>query len=91
MFASSGRMWLFHYPLKKNGLSYRKITHLSIKTQEETQAAILDFLQGIHVLRKEEKIPPELILNFDETAIFYNIIPNYTYELEGTRHSVLKT
>ena len=40
-------------------------------------------------MRSKEDIPLELIINFDETAIFYDTLPSYTYELKGTPHPMI--
>jgi len=82
--------WLQRFT-KTNNLSYRKITHTSIKTKAELENDVLEFLSKIHKFRKEEEISPEFIINFDETSIFYDTIPNYTYDLKGAQHPFLKT
>ena len=40
---------------------------------------VLEFLSKTNKFRKEEEISPKFIINFDETSIFYDTIPNYTY------------
>jgi len=81
--------WLSRFTSKYN-LSYRRITHLTSKTPQDLENDVLDFLSEIHKLRKENEIPPENILNFDEMAIFYDQIPSYTYDKKGTSHPLLK-
>jgi len=82
--------WLHRFT-KKNKLSYRKITHLSPKTPAEVELDVLEFLSEVYEMRKNNDIPLELILNFDETAIFFDQLPSYTYEQKGTSHPMLKT
>ena len=49
------------------------------------------FLCELRELRKKENIPLELIINFDETAIFFDQLPSYTYDQIGTSHPTIKT
>jgi len=72
-------------------MSYRKITHLSPKTPAELKNDVIDFLCELRELRKKENIPLELIINFDETAIFFDQLPSYTYDQIGTSHPTIKT
>ena len=74
----------------KYNLSYRRITHLCLKTPSELENDVLDFLSELHKLRKALDIPPENILNFDEMALYYDQIPAYTYDKKGTGHPLLK-
>jgi len=64
-----------HRFTQRNNLSYRKLTHNSVKTAREVEEDILKFLQEVHELRREHNIPPELMLNFDETRIMFDQIP----------------
>jgi len=84
------KSWLHRFT-QKNNLSYRKITHLSPKTPAELKDDVLDFLSEFHEMRRKEEIPPELIINFDEMAVFFDLLPSYTYESKGVAHPILKT
>jgi len=84
------KSWLYRFTQKAH-LSYRKITHTSPKSQKEAEESVLDFLQEVREIRAKEDIPPELILNFDEMGVFYDMIPSYTYDLLGTKHPGIKT
>jgi len=81
--------WLSRFSSKFD-LTYRKITHLCRKTPDELEKDVLGFLSEIHKLRKDLDIPPEMIFNFDEVAVFYDQIPSYTYEKKGSAHPLLK-
>lgn len=81
--------WLSRFTTR-NHLSYRKITHLSIKSPSELETDIVTFLEDIHSLRREFNIPPELIINFDESAVYYDTLPIYSYFPVGTQHPHLK-
>ena len=84
-----GKDWLSKF-IKRNKFSYRRVTHTSAKSSSEVEKEVLSFVTDVHRLREEHDIPPELILNFDETAIFYDTMPFYTYEVIGTKHPHLK-
>jgi len=81
--------WLHRFT-SRNGLSYRKVTHLGHKYPEELESEVIAFLKKIHQLRNEYNIPPELIINFDETAIYYDTIPSHCYFKVGVQHPNLK-
>jgi len=81
--------WVHRFTLRNN-LSYKKITHKSSKTIQEVQEDILTFLQKVHELRKKWDIPVDLIINIDESALYFDQIPNYSYELAGVKHPGLK-
>lgn len=70
--------WLHRYT-SRNGFKYRKITHYTPKLFSDLQQDIVSFLEDIHNLRKQHNIPPELLLNFDETAVYYDTLPTYSY------------
>ena len=50
----------------------------------------MDFIVDIQDLRRAESIPPELIINLDETALYFDRLPLYTYELRCVKHPSLK-
>ena len=82
--------WLHRFTQRYN-LRYRKITHYSPKTFAEVQESILEFLEEIHQIRRNENICPEMIINFDEMAVFFDMIPSHTYEKANIKHPALKT
>jgi len=82
--------WVHRFA-ERNNLTFRKLTHQSSKTPTELEWDILKFLEEVGNLRKDYQIPPELIINMDETAIFYDQIPTHSYELRGRLHPHIKT
>jgi len=81
--------WLKRFT-SKYGLSYRRITHLCLKTPAELENDVIDFLSEVHKIRKDLDIPLENILNFDEMALYYDQIPSYSYDKKGIAHPLLK-
>jgi len=83
------KCWLHRFTQKYN-LSYRRITHISPKIHLGVENDVLSFLNEVHQLRIQLDIPPEMILNFDETAIFYDQLPTYSYFKVGEKHPAIK-
>ena len=63
---------------KRYNLVYRKINHVSVKSAMELKPCIAAFISDIHNIRSENDYPMELIINFDETPIFFDSIPSYS-------------
>ena len=76
---------------KRYKLSYRRINHVSCKTQADLKPNIAKFLSNLFNMREIYKYPPELIINFDETGIFFDTIPSYCYEKRGINRIEVKT
>ena len=74
----------------RHGFAYRKITHLSSRSAEELENDVMLSLKEVQAIRREHEIPPELILNFDETAVYFDQLPVYTYDKKGIKHPPLK-
>jgi len=81
--------WVHRYAARV-GLSYRRITHKSTKVSGNLEEDILSFIEEIHQIRKDCKIPVEFIVNVDETAVYFDQLPMYSYDFKGAQHPTLK-
>ena len=81
--------WIHRF-IERNGFSYRKVSSVNFKPKDELERDVKEFLKEIKTLREQYNIPNELIINFDETGIFFDQIPTYTYEKIGIKHPSIK-
>jgi hypothetical protein len=72
-------------------LTYRRINHISCKTTSDLNPSIAKFVSTIQDMREQNAYPLELIINFDETPVFFDSIPNYSYVERGIRRVEVKT
>jgi len=82
--------WLHRFT-QKYKLSYRKLTHYSPKSYQEVEGSISEFLREVHQIRATENIIPDMIFNFDEMSVFYDVFPSHSYEKIGVKHPSIKT
>lgn len=54
------------------------------------EAAMKHVIDVDNIIR-ENTIPMELVVNFDETSVFMDQIPSHSYDLKGTKHPYIKT
>ena len=80
----------FHKFKKRFKLAYRKINHVSVKSSQDLEPSIANFMLQLHNLRLEHEYPLELIINFDETPMFFDMIPSYSYEQKGVKRVEVK-
>lgn len=59
-------------------LSLRKGSHIGQQIPADSETRMIGFLKSIIQIRKKYNIPPENIINMDETAIFSNMPNNAT-------------
>ena len=69
--------------LRRHGYVKRKGTKAARKVPNDFDFIRMEFLAEVSKLVKDNEIPPELIINFDQTNV--NIIPvgDYTLEKSG--------
>lgn len=73
--ASNGWIQKFKY---RNGFSMRCKTSVSQKLPPELERKIESFLTQVRALRARYQYPTELILNMDETPVFFDMLPGRT-------------
>ena len=81
--------WIHRYAARV-GLSYWRITHKSTKVSGDLGENILNFIEEIHQLRKDFQIPVNFIVNIDETAVYFDQLPLYSYDFKCAQHPLLK-
>lgn len=82
--------WLLNFR-SRFGVKYRRITHIAKQMPENELERVDDFLKKVFFLRVINEYEPEMIVNFDETPIFYDTLPAYTYESVGVKNVSVKT
>ena len=73
------------YLLQRMGFVKRKATTKAKNTEENIDAVKSDFLFEIKVIVALEEIPPELIINFDQTGLKYVPVSVWTMDKEGSK------
>ena len=69
--------------IKKVGLSYRVSTHIAQKSFKETELSSQYFVSMAR--ERVNALPPEAVLNMDQTPIWYSYHSGRTLEVKGTR------
>ena len=77
--------------MERYRLSIRQKTHVGQLLPSDSIDKIYMFLKEIIRIRKEYDIPLSNIVNFDETALSYNIPPNKTVHHIGQKTIVIRT
>ena len=73
------------YLLQRMGYVKRKATTKAKNTVEDFDALKSDFLFDIKVVVALEEIPPELIINFDQTGLKYVPVGDWTMAKKGSK------
>jgi len=73
------------YLLQQMGYVKRKATTKAKTTVEDFDAVKSDFLFNIKVVVALEEIPPELIINFDQTGLKYVPVGDWTMTKKGSK------
>jgi len=73
------------YLLQRMGYVKRKATTKAKNTVEDFDAVKSDFLFDIKVMVALEEIPPELIINFDQTGLKYVPVGDWTMAKRGSK------
>lgn len=82
--------WLFNFR-KRYNIKCRIITHVGKRLPEQEHERVSEFLKNLLFLRTIHNYPMELIINFDETPAYYDMIPHTTYEAAGVKQVNVKT
>ena len=69
----------------KNGLSETKGTTTAKVTAESFDRLKEQFLTDIKTISKFVTIPKDLVINWDQTAVKYVPVSNWTQEVKGTK------
>lgn len=85
--------WCYRF-MKRNNLSIRYASHLGQKYPEDTINNIYYFFHQIIALRRDLKIGDDrldLLVNCDETAIFFEALEKKTVILKGAKDITINT
>ena len=80
--ASSG--WLEKFMIR-HGLSLRCKTSISQKLPAQLERKLECFLNEVNIMREKHKYPDHLIINMDETPMYFDMLPQYTILKKGTK------
>lgn len=84
------KKWVYN-AMKRMKISSRAKTHEQSNLDEEEMGEIhLDFLQNFERLKSFLDIPPNLIVNMDETGCYFNMTANRTFNLAGQKNIRIK-
>ncbi len=86
--ASKG--WLEKF-MTRNGLSLRAKTSISQKLPAQLERKIESFMTKVRALRAKHQYPLELILNMDETPMYFDMLPQYTLNKKGAREAPIRS
>lgn len=64
--------------MRWNNLSLRAKTSVAQKLPAALEEKMATFLQSIHGVRKESKYPDNMIVNMDETPLYFDMTTNKT-------------
>lgn len=79
------RQWAYHFLRRMNFVRRKATTSKSKPTPIEFAAAKKAFLDDVSSVVTMEEIPPELILNWDQTGIHLVPASGWTMDLEGSK------
>ena len=86
--ASNG--WIQKFRIR-HGLSFRVRTSVSQKLPAQLERKIESFLTQVRALRARHQYPLELIINMDETPMYFDIVPGYTINKKGARNVQIRS
>ena len=71
--------------MKRHSLSLRRTTSIQQNLPANLEQKLEQFMQDVKTLRVTHKFPDNLILNMDETPIFFDMPKNCTIAKSGAR------
>lgn len=80
--ASDGWLQKFMF---RHGLSLRTCTSISLKLPAQLEKKVECFLNEVRVLRSVNNYPINLIINMDETPMFFDMVPEQTISKKGVK------
>ena len=80
--ASTG--WLHKFMLR-NGLSLRSRTSVSQKLPPQLERKIEYFLNEVPIFRTNHNYPYDLIINMDQTPMYFDMVPERTISKKGVK------
>jgi hypothetical protein len=86
--ASKG--WAIRF-MRRMGLALRCRTTICQKLPKDFDQKLLNYKRYITKLRKAGQFLMGQMANADETAIYFDMLPNYTLEKKGVKEVLLKT
>ena len=73
------------YLLRRMGLVKRRVTTKAKVSVENFELLKAQFLLDVKVAIEFDDIPPELVINWDQTGIHYVPVSSWTIEKEGSK------
>ena len=86
----ASRGWLSKF-MKRHNLSLRAKTSMAQKLPTQLDQHIEKFTNYLRTTREEEEIYNDMILNMDETPVFFDTVPNKTVDIKGTKTVKVRT
>lgn len=82
--------WCYSFMRRKN-ISIRRRTHLAQKLPCDLERKVVEFQRFIIQQRKLHNFELDLIINADQTPLTFDMIPNTTLELTGSKSVNIRT
>ena len=76
--------------MRRHSLTLRAKTSISQKLPADLEAKLEKFLKQVRGQRKAYEYPAEMILNMDETPLYFDIIPGRTLSSKGKRQIIVR-
>lgn len=86
--ASAG--WLEKF-LKRHSFTLHRETSIQQKLPAHLEGKLSSFLCDIKALRTQHRFPNELIINMDETPVYFDMAANSTIEKRGKNEVVIRS
>ena len=76
--------------MRRHSLTFRAKTSISQKLPADLEVKLDKILKQVRGQRKAYKYPAEMILNMDETPLFFDLIPGRTLSSKGKQQIILR-
>ena len=71
--------------MRRNNFSLQAKTSIAQKPPAALEEKMATFLQSVQEVRKESKYPDDMIVNMDETPMYFDMTTNKTVNLKGAK------
>ena len=71
--------------MNRHGLSVRAKTSISQKLPAQLEQKLESFMVQVRALRAKHQYPSNLIMNMDETPMYFDMVPQYTISKKGCK------
>lgn len=78
------RGWVQKF-MRRNNLSLRAKTSIAQKLPAALEEKMATFLRSVREARKQSKYPDNMIVNMDETPMYFDMTTNKTVNLKGAK------